>query len=72
VVYREGELSKGTIDREWPHQVALRADFVAGRNFPIIHEFCRPLSLCPRGHFFYRPADGTHGSNSPVVASSRS
>jgi hypothetical protein len=54
VVYRKGELSKGTIDREWPHQVALRADLVAGRNFTIIHEFCRLLSLCPRGHSFRR------------------
>jgi hypothetical protein len=58
MVYRKGELSKGTIDRDWPHQVALRADLVAGRNFPIIHEFCRPLSLCHRGHFFYRDGIG--------------
>ena len=58
MVYRKGELSKGTIDREWPHLVALRADFVAGNNFPIIQEFCRPLSLCPRGHFFYRDTIG--------------
>jgi hypothetical protein len=54
VVYRKGELSKGTIDREWPHQVALRADFVAGRNFTVIHEFCRALSICSRGHSFRR------------------
>ena len=26
MVYRKGELSKGTIDREWPHQVAVPAD----------------------------------------------
>ena len=25
MVYRKGELSKGTIDRDWPHQVALPA-----------------------------------------------
>src|SRR5262249_15914531 len=31
---QQGELRKGTIDRQWPHQVALRADFVAGRKFP--------------------------------------
>jgi hypothetical protein len=54
VVYRKGELSKGTIDRQWPHQVALRADFVAGRNFTLIHDFCRGLSLCSRGHSFRR------------------
>jgi hypothetical protein len=27
---RKGELSKSTIDREWPHQVALRADECTG------------------------------------------
>jgi hypothetical protein len=56
MVYRKGELSKSTIDREWPHQVALAADFVAGANYAIIHTFCRDehLSLCPRGHNFQR------------------
>jgi hypothetical protein len=28
-----------------------------GANFVTIHLFCEDLSLCPRGHFFYR--DGT-------------
>jgi len=56
MVYRKGELSKSTMDREWPHQVALAASFVAGRNFMVIHHFCRDadLSLCPRQHFFRR------------------
>jgi hypothetical protein len=56
MVYRKGELSKSTIDREWPHQVALAASFVASRNFMAIHRFCRDenLSLCPRNHFFRR------------------
>jgi len=56
MVYRKGELSKSTIDREWPHQVALAASFVAGRNFMAIHDFCRDegLTLCPRQHFFRR------------------
>jgi hypothetical protein len=56
MVYRKGELSKSTIDRQWPHQVALAASFVAGRNFMVIHRFCRDedLSLCPRQHFFRR------------------
>jgi hypothetical protein len=54
VVYRKGELSKGTMDREWTHQVALPASRCNGRNFPIIQEFCRPLSLCPRTHSFRR------------------
>jgi hypothetical protein len=56
MVYRKGELNKTTIDREWPHQVALAASFVAGRNFMAIRHFCRDedLSLCPRNHFFRR------------------
>jgi hypothetical protein len=47
---RKGELSARRIDRDWPHQVALRADHVAGRNYAVTHDFCRELSLCPRGH----------------------
>ena len=58
VVYRKAELSKGTIDREWPHQVALRADRCTGRNYVTIHLFCEGLSLCPRGHFYYRDGIG--------------
>jgi hypothetical protein len=54
VVYRKGELSKGTIDREWPHQVALRADRCTGPNYITIRLFCEELSLCQRGHTFYR------------------
>lgn len=53
---RKGELSKGTIDREWPHQVALRSDECTGHNFRTIHYFveCEKLSHCSRGHHFYR------------------
>lgn len=58
MVYRKGELHKGTIDRDWPHQVALRADVVSGANYPVIDAFCRNLSRCPRGHTFVR--DGTY------------
>jgi hypothetical protein len=59
VVYRRGELSKHTIDRDWPHQVALPAYRCTGGNYVAIHLFCGGdgLSLCPRGHSFYR--DGT-------------
>jgi hypothetical protein len=49
-----GELSKGMIDRDWPHQVALRADYCAGANYVTIRLFCEGLSLCPRGHSFRR------------------
>jgi hypothetical protein len=58
MVYRKGELHKGQIDREWPHQVALRADLVSGANFPIVDAYSRNLSRCPRGHTFMR--EGTY------------
>jgi hypothetical protein len=53
VVYRRGELSKH--DRDWPHQVALPA-YRMGGNCVTIHLFGdgEGLSLCPRGHSFYR------------------
>ena len=47
---RKGELTSNRIDREWPHQVALPADQVRGENYDITYDFCRGLSLCPRGH----------------------
>jgi hypothetical protein len=49
---RRGELSAGTIDRDWSHQIALPADQV--KSFGIIREFCRALSLCSRGHTVQR------------------
>jgi hypothetical protein len=42
------------IDREWPHQVALPAARCTGHNYITIRLFCEGLSLCPRGHSFYR------------------
>jgi hypothetical protein len=54
VVYRKGELSKGTIDRERPHQVALPAERCLGGNYVTIRLFCEGLSLCPRGHSYRR------------------
>jgi hypothetical protein len=54
VVYRKGELSKGTMDREWPHQVALPAHQCSGPNYVTIRLFCEPLSLCQRTHTFRR------------------
>ena len=54
MVYRKGELSSGKIDREWPHQVALSAEFVRGRQYMILHRFCRGLSVCPRHQSFRR------------------
>jgi hypothetical protein len=56
VTYRKGELSKGTIDRNWPHQVALPAARCGGANYVTIRLFCddENLSLCIRGHSFRR------------------
>jgi hypothetical protein len=54
VVYRKGELTSAGIDHEWPHQVALSATFVQGRQYMILHRFCNGLSLCPRHQSFCR------------------
>jgi hypothetical protein len=54
VIYRRGELSKATIDRDWPHQVELPAYRCTGGNYVTIHLFYEGLSQCPRGHSFYR------------------
>jgi len=34
--------------------VALPADRCTGKNTAVIHEFCKDLSLCPRGHSVMR------------------
>ena len=47
---RKGELSPAGIDRGWPHQVALPASASLGGGYKAIHEFCKDLTLCPRGH----------------------
>ena len=54
MVYRKGELSSGKIDREWPHQVALSAEYVCVRQYMILHRFCNGLSVCPRHQSFRR------------------
>jgi hypothetical protein len=51
---RKGELTRRRIDREWPHQVALRANQLRGKKHEKVHDFCRNLLLCPRGHAFRR------------------
>ena len=60
MVYRKGELSKGTIDREWPHQVALPAARCLGHSYETIRLFCEDhrLSLRTRGHSFRRDDTG--------------
>lgn len=54
MVYRKGELSKGTMDRQWPHQVTLPASRCTGANYVTIRLFCEGFSLCPRTHSFRR------------------
>jgi hypothetical protein len=54
VVYRKGELSRATIAREWPHQLALSAEFLRGRNCIIVDRFCRGLSVCARHRIYWR------------------
>lgn len=50
MVYRKSELSPAAIDRGWPHQVALPASVSLNGGYKVIHEFCKDLSLCSRGH----------------------
>jgi len=47
---RKGELSPAAIDRKWPHQVVLPARACEGGGYNKIHEFCKDLTLCSRGH----------------------
>jgi hypothetical protein len=51
VVYRKGELSKGRMDRQWPHQVALPASRCSGHKYVTVRLFCQGLS---RTHSFRR------------------
>jgi hypothetical protein len=54
MVYRKGELSSAAIDRGWPHQVALPESASLGDGYKAIHDFCKDLSLCSRGHSVVR------------------
>jgi hypothetical protein len=51
---RKGELTRAAVNRGWPYQVALPAAACSGRLYPEKQEFCRGLSLCPRGRSFRR------------------
>ena len=50
MIYRKGELSPASIDRGWPHQVVLPASACEQGGYKEIHEFCKNLSICSRGH----------------------
>jgi hypothetical protein len=47
---RRGELSSGTIDREYPHQVIVPWSVLSGGYYNFIRYFCEGLSVAPRGH----------------------
>ena len=49
---RKGELTRAGIDRQWPHQVALKAPL--GDLYPEMIAFCRERSAAPRHPGFWR------------------
>jgi hypothetical protein len=52
-VRRKGEVL-WAIDREYPHQVLLRADHYTGSAYRTVQAFCIGLSLAPRGHSIFK------------------
>jgi hypothetical protein len=57
---RRGELSAAEIDHGWPHQVVLPARLCERGGYNEIHEFCRDLTLCTRGHALYHDDQWFH------------
>ena len=57
---RKGELSPAGIDRGWPHQVALPARLCERGGYNEIHEFCKGLTLCTRGHAVFHDGEWFH------------
>jgi hypothetical protein len=57
---RKDELSPAEIDRKWSHQVVLTARACEGAGYNEIHEFCRELSLCDRGHSVHHDDEWYH------------
>jgi hypothetical protein len=54
LVYRKGELTGKAIDRDWPHQLALSAEYLRGKNCIIVQRFCRGLSVCSCNRRYWR------------------
>jgi hypothetical protein len=57
---RKGELSAAGIDQGWPHQVVLPAPLCERHGYNEIHEFCRDLTLCSRGHALFHDGQWIH------------
>ena len=57
---RKGELSAAAIDQDWPYQVVLPARMCERDGYSEIHEFCRDLTLCSRGHALYHDGQWFH------------
>ena len=46
---RVGEITWQMIDRNWPYQVEVPAEIVAGPNYPVVYAFAHSLvSMAPR------------------------
>jgi hypothetical protein len=56
---RKGELSPASIDRGWPHQIALPARLCERGGYQEIHEFCKDLTPSTRGHASTTTASGS-------------
>src|ERR1700688_2067510 len=54
---RKGELSPAGIDHGWPYQVALPARLCERGGYQEIHEFCKDLTPCTRGHTVFHDRD---------------
>jgi hypothetical protein len=57
---RKGELSAAAVDQGWPHQVVLPARMCERDGSNEIHEFCRDLTLCSRGHALFHGGQWFH------------
>ena len=53
---RKGELSKATIDREFPYQVVLPSKYVVA-NFRTVKARADELGVCVRGHSYFQGDD---------------
>jgi hypothetical protein len=47
---RKGELSSSQIDRQYPHQITIPADWCRGGEYHLVRYFCEGLSVASRTH----------------------